>query len=142
MRNYFSLDRYKDIWKLELEARSCKPLAVIVRNWSAVRTAFEARNRLAHGRDRFTTNMAKPHVEALLKGVGYVDDYCKSLGCPLFGRMPIRWRVMSRHVNVVNKDKVSGSAPTVLTTKLSPYPTLIVRCFHIIGLSDQQPNKR
>ena len=91
MRDYFSLERYKELWKSELVVgRSCEPLAVIVRNWSAVRKAFEARNRLVHGRDRFTRKMATPHVEALLRATSYVDSYCESLGSPLFGRMPVR----------------------------------------------------
>ena len=91
MREFYSLDGYKELWKLEVAAaRSCKPLAAVVRNWSAVRKAFEARNRLVHGRDRFTRNMATPHVEVLIQGANDVDEYCESLGCPLFGRMPFR----------------------------------------------------
>ena len=91
MRDYFSPDKYKDLWKLEVTAaRSCEPLAIVVRSWSSVRKAFEARNRLVHGRDRFTKNMATPHVEAPVKGANYVDDYCELLGRLLFGRMPIR----------------------------------------------------
>ncbi len=69
MRDYFSLERYKELWKSELVVgRSCEPLAVIVRNWSAVRKAFEARNRLVHGRDRFTRKMATHHI--VLDAVG------------------------------------------------------------------------
>jgi hypothetical protein len=91
MAKYFSLDAYKELWNLEVVAgRNFSPLAMVVRNWSAVRKAFEARNRLVHGRDRYTKNMATPHVEALLQGTSYIDEYCESLGYPLFGRMPIR----------------------------------------------------
>jgi hypothetical protein len=91
MRDYYSLERYKQLWKKEIVAtRVCNPLPVVVRNWSSVRKAFEARNLLVHGRDNFTRNMATPHVEALLQSVSYIDDYCMALGCPLFGRMPIR----------------------------------------------------
>ena len=91
MKDCFGLDSYKDLWKVEVVAAGqCKSLTDIVRNWSSVRKAFEARNRLVHGRDRYTENMATPHVNSLLKGTGYVDDYCSSLGSPLYGRMPIR----------------------------------------------------
>jgi hypothetical protein len=91
MAKYFSLDSYKELWNLEVVAgRNFSPLAMVVRNWSAVRKAFEARNRLVHGRDRYTRNMATPHVEVLLLGTRYIDEYCESLGYPLFGRMPIR----------------------------------------------------
>lgn len=93
MRDYFSLEGYKELWKLEVAApQACETLAGVVRNWSSVRKAFEARNRLVHGRDRFTRNMATPHVEALVVGAGYVDDYCRSLGYPLCDRMPVRRR--------------------------------------------------
>lgn len=91
MREYYSLDGYKKLWKLEVVGKTQrKPLAKVVRNWSSVRRAFAARNALVHGRDRYTKNMAEPHIESLLKGVGYVDDYCKLLGCSLHDRMPIR----------------------------------------------------
>ena len=91
MRDYYSLERYKELWKTEIvAARACDPLPIVARNWSSVRKAFEARNLLVHGRDNVTRNMATPHVEALLQGAGYVDAYCKTLGFPLSGRMPIR----------------------------------------------------
>ena len=91
MRDYHSLDSYKKLWKLEVVSDGeRKTLARVVRNWSSVQKAFEARNRLVHGRDRYTRNMAKPHVEALLQGVGYVDAYCEEQGVPLHRRMPIR----------------------------------------------------
>jgi hypothetical protein len=93
MVKYYSLDSYKELWNLEIVAgRNFNPLAVVVRNWSSVRKAFEARNRLVHGRDRYTKNMATPHVNSLLQGASYVDDNCEFLGYPLFGRMPIRRR--------------------------------------------------
>lgn len=91
MRDFYSLDGYKDLWKSEVvAARACQPLAIVVRNWSSVRKAFEARNRLVHGRDRFTRVMATPHVEALIEGTNDVDEYCELLGYPLFGRLPVR----------------------------------------------------
>jgi hypothetical protein len=91
MAKFYSLDAYKDLWKQEvLPAGQRKRLAEVVRNWSAVRKAFTARNVLVHGRDRYTRNMAIPHVEALLAAVRDVDDYCLSLRRPLHGRMPIR----------------------------------------------------
>jgi hypothetical protein len=91
MKNFFSLDGYKDLWKQEvLPNGQRKRLAEVVRNWSDLRKAFEARNQLVHGRDRYTRNMATPHVEALLKAVRDIDDYCVSLGCSLHDRMPIR----------------------------------------------------
>jgi hypothetical protein len=96
MGKYYSLDSYKELWNLEVVAeRNLNPLAIVVRNWSSVRKAFEARNRLIHGRDRYTKSMAMPHVDALLQGTSYVDSYCELLGYPLFGRMPIR-RLTSR----------------------------------------------
>jgi hypothetical protein len=65
MADFYSLDAYKDLWKLEvMSARQCSPLADIVRNWRAVRDAFKARNILVHGRDRYTKKMAEPNIEA------------------------------------------------------------------------------
>jgi hypothetical protein len=91
MAKYFSLDSYKELWNLEVVAgRNFSPLAIVVRNWSAVRKAFEARNKLVHGRDRYTRNMATPHVNVLLLGTNYIDEYCESLGYPLCRRLPVR----------------------------------------------------
>ena len=88
MANYYSLEAYKDLWKSEVSApRRLNPLTAVVRNWSSVRKAFHARNRLIHGRDRYT---ATPHVDALIEGATYIDSYCTSLGFPLYGRLPIR----------------------------------------------------
>jgi hypothetical protein len=97
MRRYHSLDAYKDLWKSEIVAGSnFEPLAIVVRNWSSLCEAFEARNRLVHGKDRYTKNMATPHVEALLLASGYIDDHCKRLGYPLQGRMPTRRQTSKR----------------------------------------------
>src|SRR5260221_12340099 len=97
MASYYSLDAYKELWTSEIVAGSnFNPLAVVVRNWSSVREAFNARNRLVHGRDRYTKNMAAPHIEALLRATGYVDDYCNLLGSPLLGRMPTRRRTSKK----------------------------------------------
>lgn len=91
MAKYYSLDRYKDLWHAEaMPTGNHRRLPEIVRNWSAVQKAFEARNVLVHGKNRYTRNMARPHVEALLKAVGDVDDYCKAWGVDLSGRMPVR----------------------------------------------------
>jgi hypothetical protein len=97
MASYYSLDAYKELWRSEIVAGSnFNHLAVVVRNWSSVREAFNARNRLVHGRDRYTKNMATPHIEALLRATGYVDDYCNLLGSPLLGRMPTRRRTSKK----------------------------------------------
>jgi hypothetical protein len=93
MGSYYSLDAYKELWKSEIiPGSNFDPLAIVVRNWSSLREAFKARNRLVHGRDRYTKNMAAPHIEALLQATGNVDDYCSLLGYPLLGRMPTRRR--------------------------------------------------
>lgn len=93
MGKFYSLDGYKELWKSEVVVGSnFSPLAVVVRNWSSLREAYEARNRLVHGKDRYTKNMAMPHIEALLLSARYVDDYCTLLGYSLLGRMPIRRR--------------------------------------------------
>lgn len=91
MADYYSLDAYKDLWRDEvMPTGNRRPLAEIVQNWSEVRKAFEARNKLVHGKGRYTRKMATPHVEALLKAVGYVDAYCTARGVDLSGRMPVR----------------------------------------------------
>ena len=97
MRNYFSLNAYKDLWQNEIAIpRKCKLLSEVVRNWSSVRKAFEKRNLLVHGRDNVTRNMAAPHVEALIEGASYIDDYCEQLGFPLCRRMPVRRKLAGR----------------------------------------------
>lgn len=96
MANYFSLEKYKQLWKEEIATPKGGPtLPIVVTNWDKVREAFCARNRLVHGRDRYTRNMATPHVEALLKGVASIDSYCERAGIPLHARMPVRQRKVS-----------------------------------------------
>jgi hypothetical protein len=91
MPEYYSPARYKELWKDEVAApKGHKPLAALVENWFKVLKAFEARNRLVHGRDRYTRNMAEPQIEALIAGAKSVDSYCSKAGCPLHARMPVR----------------------------------------------------
>lgn len=93
MRDYYSLDKYKQLWNEEVVASNAAlPLPKVVRNWSKVRDAFRARNLLVHGKDRYTRNMATPHVDALLEGVRFVESYCEDRGNPLYERMPVRRR--------------------------------------------------
>lgn len=91
MKAYYSLDGYKDLWKAEV-ATPTHPtgLAAVVRNWSELRMAFDARNVLVHGKGRYTRNMATPHVIAALRSVKYVDAYCVARGIDLHARMPVR----------------------------------------------------
>jgi len=107
MAKYYSLDGCKDLWRAEVMPRGDqRPLPEIVQNWHDARKAFEARNVLVHGKGRYTRNMATPHVEALLKAVGYVDAYCTALGVDLGHRMPVR-----RKLSVVGQQ----GAPAVPT---------------------------
>ena len=90
MKDYYSLDRYKELWAEEVVPSGHLPLARLVRNWSTVREGFGVRNVIVHGKDRYTEKMATPHVNALLKGVRFLDTYCLDRGRPLYERMPVR----------------------------------------------------
>jgi hypothetical protein len=89
--NVFGLDKYKDFWRDELRhLPSAKTLVEVVNNWQALKIAFESRNRLVHGRDRYTPNMARPEVELILAAVSNVCDYCKVHGLDINKRLPQR----------------------------------------------------
>jgi hypothetical protein len=90
LRDYYSPDKYKELWKEEVVPHGHLSLAKLVRNWSSVLKGFDARNVIVHGKDRYTKNMATPHVEALLEGARFVDTYCQDHGKPLYERMPVR----------------------------------------------------
>ena len=87
----YGLSHYKDSWRNELKhLKELQNLPQIVTNWKAVTDAFESRNRLVHGRDRFTRNMALPHVGAILKATAEIREYCLQHGYDLERRMPVR----------------------------------------------------
>ena len=91
MRDYYSIDKYKELWAGEVAPGGHEPLPSLVRNWSSVRKAFAARNVIVHGKGRYTEKMATPHVNALLKGVCFLEAYCRrDCGRPLNERMPVR----------------------------------------------------
>ena len=90
LASVYGLDRYKKFWREELSSH--RRLPRVVRNWSAVRDAFDARNRLVHGRDRYTRNMATPHVESLLIASANIRAYCEGFGTNFRGRLPVRRR--------------------------------------------------
>ncbi len=85
------LKQYKDIWREEV-VKLCngRTLPTVVGDWNAVIAAFEARNLLAHGRDRYTRNMATPHVEGLLSAAADVRGYCSQMGIDFQSRLPVR----------------------------------------------------
>lgn len=92
MRDYYSPKKYNDLWSEEVVPNGHAPLTKIVRNWSSILKGFDARNVIVHGKDRYTKNMATPHIDAVLKGISFVDTYCKNCGKPLYERMPVRKR--------------------------------------------------
>jgi hypothetical protein len=62
-------------------------------NFRAVEGAFKARNKLAHGKDRYTRNMAQPHIDALLQAVAAVRDFGLKRGSDPVAKLRIRRRV-------------------------------------------------
>ena len=85
------LGAYKDFWRDELaHLPTALSLPRAVRDWHAVTKAFEARNVLVHGRDRYTPNMADPHVECLLSAVSDIIAYCLENGLNVNRRLPQR----------------------------------------------------
>ena len=87
------LAAYKDIWRRELaHDPDALTLPRIVKNWHHVTEAFDARNLLVHGRDRYTQNMARPGIDALLAGVRDLCAYAASRGVNINQRLPQRRR--------------------------------------------------
>ena len=91
LEKVYGIERYKDFWRDEVSRkRMLKTLPEIVKDWQGVLSAFESRNKVVHGRDRCTRNMASPKVEVLLNAASEIRDYCNSLGGNFQGRLPIR----------------------------------------------------
>jgi len=88
------LRAYKDIWAREV--MNGTQLPVLVKAWHTLTQAFDARNLLVHGRDRYTRNMAAPHLEVLLAAVANVWDYCARAGYDLSKRLPVRRKTRER----------------------------------------------
>ena len=90
----YGLDRYKDLWRSEQRnLPGAQTLPELVKDWNGVTNAFVERNRLVHGRDRHTRNMARPHVEVLLSAVADIYRYAQVHGVNLRERMPIRKKI-------------------------------------------------
>ena len=89
----YGLGMYKDFWWAEQRnVASSVRLPEVVRDWNGVTNAFDARNRLVHGRDRYTRNMARPHVEVLLSAVADIYGYARARGVDLGKRLSVRQR--------------------------------------------------
>ena len=94
MAQVYGLQKYKDFWRMDIvNLRGGHSLPSIVGDWKAVTDAFKARDRLVHGRDRYTRNMAMPHVEALVKAAAEVREYCTRMGVDFQRRLPIRKKI-------------------------------------------------
>jgi len=81
------LKAYRKLWVREV---SSVTLQAIVRSWDDLQKAFEARNILVHGRDRYTRNMASPHLECLFASAAAIWQYCEDSGQSLSNRLPVR----------------------------------------------------
>jgi hypothetical protein len=93
LQKIYGLEKYKDLWRDELaHLADAKRLPEVVADWQGVTVAFEGRNRLVHGRDRYTRNMATPGVASLLKAVSEIVEYCASQGADINKRLPVRKR--------------------------------------------------
>jgi hypothetical protein len=92
----YGLDRYKDIWREETEHRlDAKTLPEVVKDWQGIKNAFHARNKLVHGRDRYTQKMVRPGIDAIFAGVRDLCAYCANGGLDINQRLPQRRRKKS-----------------------------------------------
>ncbi len=92
MSRVYGLDKYEQLWRNQVAAFVDDRLGLpkIVGNWQQVRDAFQMRNRLVHGRDRATQNMAKPKVDALIRAAASIQLYCSRRGINFQDRIPNR----------------------------------------------------
>jgi hypothetical protein len=89
----YGLAAYKDVWKRETAHwPDAKTLPQLVKDWQEVGKAFDARNKLIHGRDRYTQNMVRPGIDAILSAVREICAYSASRGVDLNVRLPQRRR--------------------------------------------------
>jgi len=96
LRKVFGLMKYKELWRVEVSKPSnFKALPEVISNWDSIIKAFDMRNKIVHGRDGCTKNMATPIVEALLKAAAEIRDYCSSCGGDIHKRLPIRRKGIS-----------------------------------------------
>lgn len=89
----YGLARYKDLWRHELShLTDAQLLPKVVKDWHSVTEAFAARDRLVHGRDRYTPRMATPLVDSLLAAVSDVCAHALKHGVDINNRLPQRRR--------------------------------------------------
>lgn len=89
----YGLAGYKDIWRRETAHwPEAKTLPQIAKNWHEITKAFEGRNKLVHGRDRYTQKMVRPGIDAILAGVRDLCAYSTRRGVDLNKRLPQRRR--------------------------------------------------
>ena len=87
----YGLKAYKDQWKTDTShLENFLTLPQLIRDWHGVTKAFDARNLLVHGKDRYTRNMATPKVDLLLNGVHDIYAYCLKHGLDINKRLPVR----------------------------------------------------
>jgi hypothetical protein len=87
------LDRYKDLWKEELsKAGICKTLPNSVSDWTSIRAAMVARNRIAHGSGSATAAWARKHANALLSAADEIGKIATDRGIDLHANVSPRRR--------------------------------------------------
>jgi hypothetical protein len=100
LEKVYGLGGYDRFWHSELaHLPHPQPLSLVVRDWAAVKQAFGARNQLVHGKDRYTRNMARPEVDALLGATEDVMTHCRNHGVEINKRLRIRKTARSRTIS-------------------------------------------
>jgi len=89
----YGLDKYKNMWKLEVHPKHHTRLTQIVENWQDLRDAFNLRDRLLHGLTSCDRSYATRRVEAAIRAACFIRQFAQSKGVDLHKRLPIRRRV-------------------------------------------------
>ena len=88
----YGLDRYKKIWRSEVQPRLKRSLCECVSNWSTVRDAFVLRGALVHGAGGTSARHARQYVEAVISGAAQVEEAARKAGVNLYCRLRARKR--------------------------------------------------
>jgi hypothetical protein len=95
LERVYGLPKLSGFWNHKLRHVPAYLALKSIVKFKDVEGAFESRNKLAHGKDRYTSNMARPRVEALLAAVTSVRAFSLERGFDPMKKLPVRMKATS-----------------------------------------------
>jgi hypothetical protein len=90
LRHCHGLEKYKNVWRDEVNPKPEHYLPVVVRNWQGLGRAFSLRHKLVHGAGSCGGEYATERVNWAIDAAEDIRTFCTKFDVDLDKRLPVR----------------------------------------------------